>query len=84
MSFVSYCAWVIYGATDKSYVFSFEDNTEIVDPPPPPCPLSPRIPPYFYHPFFSFLYLIAALFMPGPANKHMNARAFSRAHTTRP
>jgi len=45
-----------------------------------PYPASP----YFYHPFFSFLYLIAALFMPGPANKHMNARAFSGAHTTRP
>lgn len=35
-----------------------------------------------YHPFFSFLYLIAALFMPGPANKHMNARAFPES--TRP
>lgn len=45
---------------------------------PSPDPL--RTPPYSYHPFFSFLYLIAALFMPGPANKHMNARAFSRAH----
>lgn len=44
-----------------------------------PSPDSPRAPPYSYHPFFSFLYLIAALFMPGPANKHMNARAFSQA-----
>ncbi|KYN33886.1 hypothetical protein ALC56_11699 [Trachymyrmex septentrionalis] len=186
MSFVSYCAWVIYGATDKSYVFSFEDNTEIEsipatpraastiplrsrsprldfadekrndrigslstrDPPPSPLSYGPIVvsvaplsrslslslsfrpsplfswrlsaappqffvspeqrervtiysgdlrdrrsaqsgdslslspPDYSYHPFFSFLYLIAALFMPGPANKHMNARAFSRAHTT--
>lgn len=45
-----------------------------------PGPDSPRTPLYPHRPFFSFLYLIAALFMPGPANKHMNARAFSRAH----
>lgn len=31
MSFVSYCACVIYGATDKSYAFGSEDNTEIVE-----------------------------------------------------
>lgn len=80
-----------------SSALSSRADFSLFPPSPHPVPLSNAVPPAprsaqssgslrtprrgSYRPFFSFLYLIAALFMLGPANKHMNARAFSRTHT---